>query len=52
MVEEVREGDLVLMKGSRGVATDKIVSAIRERFPLAVATSRREAKGVTYLNLR
>jgi len=35
IVSEVREGDLVLVKGSRGVATDKIVSAIRKRFPLA-----------------
>jgi UDP-N-acetylmuramoyl-tripeptide--D-alanyl-D-alanine ligase len=35
IVEEVREGDLVLVKGSRGVATEKIVAAIRERFPLA-----------------
>ena len=32
LVAEVREGDLVLVKGSRGVATDKIVAAIRERF--------------------
>ena len=35
IVAEVREGDLVLVKGSRGVATEKIVNAIRERFPLA-----------------
>ena len=35
IVDEVREGDLVLVKGSRGVATDKIVSALRKRFPLA-----------------
>lgn len=34
LVEEVREGDLVLVKGSRGVATDRIVAAIRERFAL------------------
>jgi UDP-N-acetylmuramoyl-tripeptide--D-alanyl-D-alanine ligase len=32
---EIREGDLLLVKGSRGVATDKIVAAIRRRFPLA-----------------
>ena len=31
---EVREGDLILVKGSRGVATDKVVSTLRERFPL------------------
>ena len=35
LVEEITEGDLVLVKGSRGVATDKIVVALRERFPLA-----------------
>jgi len=34
LIAEVREGDLVLVKGSRGVATDKIVAAIRERFAL------------------
>ena len=34
LVAEVGEGDLVLVKGSRGVATDKIVMAIRERFAL------------------
>ncbi len=34
LAEEIREGDLVLVKGSRGVATDKIVSAIRQHFPL------------------
>jgi UDP-N-acetylmuramoyl-tripeptide--D-alanyl-D-alanine ligase len=33
--QEVREGDLVLIKGSRGVATDKIVTSLRKRFPLA-----------------
>jgi UDP-N-acetylmuramoyl-tripeptide--D-alanyl-D-alanine ligase len=37
LVEEVKEGDLVLVKGSRGVATDKIVDAVRERFPLVGA---------------
>jgi len=35
IVDEVREGDLILIKGSRGVATDKIVKALRERFPLS-----------------
>jgi len=37
LVRGVREGDLILVKGSRGVATDRIVKAIRERFPLAEA---------------
>src|SRR5215204_4844650 len=35
IIEEVKEGDLVLVKGSRGVATDKVVKALRERFPMA-----------------
>ena len=34
LVKEVKEGDLILVKGSRGVATDKIVKALKERFPL------------------
>lgn len=34
LMNESREGDLILVKGSRGVATDKIVKALRERFPL------------------
>jgi len=33
--KEVKDGDLILVKGSRGVATDKVVKALRERFPLA-----------------
>jgi UDP-N-acetylmuramoyl-tripeptide--D-alanyl-D-alanine ligase len=37
LIGEVKEGDLILVKGSRGVATDKIVKALRERFPLAGA---------------
>src|SRR5882762_1056387 len=32
-----RQGDLILVKGSRSVETDKIVAALRERFPLAGA---------------
>jgi UDP-N-acetylmuramoyl-tripeptide--D-alanyl-D-alanine ligase len=35
VVKEVREGDLILVKGSRGVATDKVVKALTEHFPLA-----------------
>ena len=36
LVNEVKEGDLILVKGSRGVATDKIVKAMRDRFPATV----------------
>ena len=35
LIAEVKEGDLILVKGSRGVATDKVVKVLRERFPLA-----------------
>ena len=35
IVNEVKKGDLILVKGSRGVATDLVVNAIREHFPLA-----------------
>src|SRR5688500_4366078 len=34
LAEEVREGDLILVKGSRSVNTDKIVNSLRTRFPL------------------
>jgi UDP-N-acetylmuramoyl-tripeptide--D-alanyl-D-alanine ligase len=34
LLSEIRAGDLVLIKGSRSVRTDLIVSALRERFPI------------------
>jgi UDP-N-acetylmuramoyl-tripeptide--D-alanyl-D-alanine ligase len=34
IVTGVKAGDLILVKGSRGVATDKVVKALREHFPL------------------
>ena len=34
VVKEVRDGDLILVKGSRGVSTDKVVAALCEHFPL------------------
>jgi UDP-N-acetylmuramoyl-tripeptide--D-alanyl-D-alanine ligase len=39
-IAEVREGDLVLVKGSRSVETDKVVKALKERFPLAGESDR------------
>lgn len=38
--DEVRAGDLILIKGSRSVRTDKIVAALRERFPTVDADER------------
>jgi len=35
IVNEVREGDLILVKGSRSVETDKVVAALKQRFPQA-----------------
>jgi len=34
VIKEVKQGDLILIKGSRGVATEKVVKALREHFPL------------------
>ncbi len=34
-LDEVSAGDLILVKGSRSVETDKIVAALKETFPLA-----------------
>jgi UDP-N-acetylmuramyl pentapeptide synthase len=31
-VEEVRPGDLILVKGSRGVATDVVVKKLQEHY--------------------
>ena len=36
----VREGDLILVKGSRGVETDKVVKMLRDRFPALGADER------------
>lgn len=40
LAEEIREGDLILVKGSRGVETDKVVTLLRERFPALGADER------------
>jgi UDP-N-acetylmuramoyl-tripeptide--D-alanyl-D-alanine ligase len=37
IVDEVTAGDLILVKGSRGVQTDKVVNALRESFSLGGA---------------
>lgn len=34
LLDEIRAGDLVLVKGSRSVETDKVVTRLRERFSL------------------
>jgi UDP-N-acetylmuramoyl-tripeptide--D-alanyl-D-alanine ligase len=34
-IAEARAGDLILVKGSRSVETDKIVARLKEHFPLA-----------------
>ena len=34
-LNEVREGDLILVKGSRSVETDKVVKALKQTFALA-----------------
>jgi UDP-N-acetylmuramoyl-tripeptide--D-alanyl-D-alanine ligase len=39
-LKEVRAGDLILVKGSRSVATDRIVAALKERFALTRADKR------------
>ncbi len=36
LVGFVRPGDLVLVKGSRGVHTEKVVEALKERFEESV----------------
>lgn len=41
LADEVRKGDLILVKGSRGVRTDKVVSHLRERFPLVGGDERK-----------
>jgi len=34
-LDEVSEGDLILVKGSRSVETDKVVKALKDKFSLA-----------------
>ncbi|HEV2904235.1 MAG TPA: Mur ligase family protein, partial [Pyrinomonadaceae bacterium] len=35
IIDDVREGDLILVKGSRSVETDKVVKVLKQTFPLA-----------------
>ena len=35
VIDEARAGDLILVKGSRSVETDKVVKALKEKFALA-----------------
>ena len=39
-LEEVRAGDLILVKGSRSVETDKVIAALKERFELTSVDKR------------
>lgn len=40
IITEARAGDLILVKGSRGVQTDKVVAKLREHFPALGADER------------
>ena len=40
ILDEAREGDLILVKGSRGVETDKVVKHLRDHFPVLGADER------------
>ena len=44
IISEIEPGDLILIKGSRGVRTEKIVEKMREVFQLEEEKSRREEK--------
>jgi len=35
VIDEVRAGDLILVKGSRSVETDRVVAALKQKYPLA-----------------
>lgn len=39
IISQVNEGDLILVKGSRGVMTERIVAAIRKHFPVVGAAN-------------
>ena len=45
LIGAVREGDLILVKGSRSVETDKIVKALRENYPLTVRAASGSERG-------
>ncbi|HJX93320.1 MAG TPA: UDP-N-acetylmuramoyl-tripeptide--D-alanyl-D-alanine ligase [Pyrinomonadaceae bacterium] len=41
IITEARQGDLILVKGSRGVATDKVVTSLKENFALSGEDTKR-----------
>ena len=51
LVDEVSEGDLILVKGSRGVATDKIVSALARTVSVGWRRPRASPKSCRWLQM-
>src|SRR5262249_58321251 len=45
LIKEVRRGDLILVKGSRGVKTEIVVAKLKERFEIASNATEATAGG-------